>query len=128
MAELERVANALLEMETLDGEEFEAIYSNTKTVEELQAQDKKKAEEWRKIEEAEAKERAEREAYEAAIAEAREAEESGRRTAIIDERGNVKRIVPGSIRNLTPKKDEEEDIKDAANAAEQGVDAEKDEE
>ncbi len=143
MTELERVANALLEMETLDGEEFEAIYSNTRTVEELQAQDKKKAEEWRKIEEAEAKERAEREAHEAALAEAREAEESGWRTAIIDERGNVKRIVPGSIRNLTPKapaaddsaekhantaETVEEDKKDAANAAEQGVDAEKDEE
>ena len=66
MAELDRVANALLEMETLDAEQFEAIYSGTKTVEELQSEDSVKNKARKEVEDAEAAARAEREAEEAA--------------------------------------------------------------
>ena len=65
-AELDRVANALLEMETLDAEQFEAVYSGTKTVEELQSEDSVKNKARKEVEDAEAAARAEREAEEAA--------------------------------------------------------------
>ncbi|MBR6351816.1 MAG: ATP-dependent zinc metalloprotease FtsH, partial [Firmicutes bacterium] len=53
--ELDRVAQALLEMETLDSDEFEAIYSGTKTVEELKSIDDEKAAARKVVEDAEAK-------------------------------------------------------------------------
>ena len=99
--ELDRVAQALLEMETLDSDEFEAIYSGTKTVEELKSIDDEKAAARKVVEDAEAKARAEREAREAAEAALMEGTASpGRRVAVLDEKGNVRRIVPGSIRQL----------------------------
>jgi len=95
-AELDRVAGALLEMETLDQEQFEAIYSGTKTVEELQAEDGIKNAARKKVEEAEAKARAEKEAQEAAAAEAAEADlNPARRVAIMDEKGNVRMVSSG---------------------------------
>ncbi|MBR5730562.1 MAG: ATP-dependent zinc metalloprotease FtsH [Firmicutes bacterium] len=99
--ELDRVANALLEMETLDAEQFEAIYSGSKTVEELQSEGSVKSQARKEIEDAEAAARAEREAAEEA--EARILEQSGqqggmrisankpspRRIARIDKDGKV---------------------------------------
>ena len=64
--ELDRVANALLEMETLDAEQFEAIYTGTKTVAELQEEDSERNKARKVVEDAEAAARAEREAEEAA--------------------------------------------------------------
>ncbi len=99
--ELDRVAQALLEMETLDSDEFEAVYSGTKTVEELKSIDDEKAAARKVVEDAEAKARAEREAREAAEAALMEGTASpGKRVAVLDEKGNVRRIVPGSIRQL----------------------------
>ena len=100
--QLDRVAEALLEMETLDADEFEAIYSGTKTVEELQTADSEKAAARKVVEDAEAKARAEKEAAEAAEAEARA--NAGKRVAILDTNGNVKRIVTGGIRRLDGEK------------------------
>ncbi len=100
--QLDRIANALLEMETLDADEFEAIYSGTKTVEELQTADSEKAAARKIVEDAEAKARAEREVAEAAEAEAQA--NAGKRVAILDSNGNVRRIVSGSIRRLDPEK------------------------
>ena len=101
-AELDRVADALLQLETLDGEEFEAVYSGTKTVDELRKEEKERHEARKVVEEAEAAERAEREAKEAAEKELKAEEEAnkGKRIALLDEKGNVRRIVPGSIRKL----------------------------
>ena len=65
--ELDRVANALLEMETLDADQFEAIYSGTRTVAELQEEDNAKSKARKKVEDAEAEARAKKEAEEAAI-------------------------------------------------------------
>ena len=60
-AELVRVAEALLVLETIDGEQFEALYTGTKTVEEIRAEveeETRKREEANKIEaEARAKRR-----------------------------------------------------------------------
>ena len=60
-AELVRVAEALLMLETIDGEQFEALYTGTKTVEEIRAEveeETRKREEANKIEaEARAKRR-----------------------------------------------------------------------
>jgi cell division protease FtsH len=99
--ELDRVAQALLEMETLDSDEFEAVYSGTKTVEELKSIDDEKAAARKVVEDAEAKARAEREAREAAEAALMAGTASpGKRVAVLDEKGNVRRIVPGSIRQL----------------------------
>ena len=100
--QLDRIANALLEMETLDADEFEAIYSGTKTVEELQTADSEKAAARKIVEDAEAKARAEKEAAEAAEAEAQA--NAGKRVAILDSNGNVRRIVSGSIKRLDPEK------------------------
>ena len=101
-AELDRVAEALLEMETLDADEFEAIYSGTKTVEELQAEDSEKNAARKVVEDAEAKARAEKEAAEAKEAEAKAS--AGKRVAVLDSNGNVKRIVSGSVKRLDSEK------------------------
>ena len=100
--QLDRVAEALLEMETLDADEFEAVYSGTKTVEELQTADSEKAAARKVVEDAEAKARAEKEAAEAEAAEL--AANAGKRVAILDSNGNVKRIVTGGIRRLDSEK------------------------
>jgi len=84
--EMERVANALLEMETLDDVEFEAIFTGTKTVEELQSENKLEADARKKIEDAEAKKRAEEEAKEAAKKK-KENAVPGVRVAVLDKDG-----------------------------------------
>lgn len=61
---LDRVAQALLEMETLDAEEFEAIFTDSKTVAELLESNAVKDAQRKVIEDAEAKIRAEKEAEE----------------------------------------------------------------
>ena len=66
-AELDRVAEALLEMETLDADQFEAIYSNSKTVAELQDEDSVKNKARKEVEDAEAEARAKKEAAEQAM-------------------------------------------------------------
>lgn len=63
---LERVAQALLLVETLDGKQFEALYAGDVTPEELQVQVKAAEEEKRKRDEAEAAESARRKAEEEA--------------------------------------------------------------
>ncbi len=85
--ELERVANALLEMETLDDEEFEAIFTNSQTVEDLQRGDRERAAARKRVEAAEAKTRARREAEE------RRTEEEQNpyvRVAVMDKDGNFR--------------------------------------
>ena len=66
-AELDRVAEALLEMETLDADQFEAIYSNSKTVAELQDEDSVRNKARKEVEDAEAEARAKKEAAEQAM-------------------------------------------------------------
>ena len=96
--ELDRVANALLEMETLDQEEFEAIYTGSKTVAELKAENSKRSEARKVVEEAEARARAEREAEE--LLKARdEGLNPTKRVAVMDEKGNVRNIVTQDLRD-----------------------------
>ena len=66
-AELDRVAEALLEMETLDADQFEAIYTGAKTVAELQEEDSVRSKARKEVEDAEAEARAKKEAEEEAI-------------------------------------------------------------
>ena len=61
---LGRVSDALLEMETLDAEEFEAIFRNEKTVAELQAANSERSAKRKLVEDAEAAARAAKEAEE----------------------------------------------------------------
>ncbi|MBP5750027.1 MAG: AAA family ATPase, partial [Firmicutes bacterium] len=91
MDELHRVAEALLEMETLDADQFEALYSNTSTVEELEAEQKKVSEERAEKERLEAETKAAKEAEEKRLAEEqlRDALEKGKRVAVMDEKGNI---------------------------------------
>ena len=96
--ELDRVAGALLEMETLDQDEFEAIYSNTRTVEELKAENSKRSEARKVVEEAEAKARAEKEAEELLKAKD-EGLNPTKRVAVMDEKGNVRNIVTQDLRD-----------------------------
>jgi len=87
-AELDRVANALLEMETLDKDQFEAIYSNTQTAEELKiAQDEKDAAQ-KAADEAEAAKKAEeKKSKESEMRKALSGEQT--RVAILDKHGNL---------------------------------------
>ena len=89
--ELTRVAEALLEMETLDGDQFEALYSNTSTVEELETEQKRVNEERAEKERIEAEKKAAKEAEERRLAEEqlRDALEKGKRGAVMDEKGNI---------------------------------------
>ena len=89
--ELHRVAEALLEMETLDADQFEALYSNTSTVEELeekqQAVDKARAE--KEKEEAEIKAARDAEEKRQIEEQLRNSMEQGKRIAVMDEKGNI---------------------------------------
>ncbi|MCQ2565300.1 MAG: ATP-dependent zinc metalloprotease FtsH [Clostridia bacterium] len=91
-AELVRVAEALLILETVDAEQFEALYTGTKTVEDLKAEfdaEMKKREEAHKIE---AEERAKRREQEAKELEEklRNELESGKRVAVMDKNGKIR--------------------------------------
>lgn len=81
--EIERVAEALLEMETLDQDEFEAVFAGTKTIEELKSADAERFAARKVIEDEEARKRAEKEAEEAKAAE----KLNGVRVAILDKDG-----------------------------------------
>ena len=85
--ELERVANGLLELETLDKDQFEALYTNDKTAEELKTEQTEKDAEQKAADEAEAARKAE----EAKIKEAEERKEldKGKRIAVFDKDNNV---------------------------------------
>ena len=100
-AELDRVAEALLEMETLDADQFEAIYSNSKTVAELQSEDSVKSKARKEVEDAEAEARARREAEEEAMRDVLEDAISGStpkrppvrtRIARIDKNGRISMV------------------------------------
>ena len=91
-AELVRVAEALLILETVDAEQFEALYTGTKTVEDLKAEfdaEMKKREEAHKLE---AEERAKRREQEAKELEEklRNELESGKRVAVMDKNGKIR--------------------------------------
>ncbi len=90
-AELQRVAEALLEMETLDADQFEALYSNTSTMEELEAKQKEENAARAEKERLEAEQKAFMEAEEKRRLEEqmREAMEKGKRVAVMDEKGNI---------------------------------------
>ena len=85
--ELERVANGLLELETLDKDQFEALYTNDKTAEELKTEQTEKDAEQKAADEAEAARKAE----EAKMKEAEERKEldKGKRIAVFDKDNNV---------------------------------------
>ncbi len=117
-AELDRVAEALLEMETLDADEFEAVYTGTKTVEDLQAADKERSAARKVVEDAEAEARAKREAEENALSEALDNAINGRtirkppvrtRIARIDKDGHIS--VVGRAQDDAPKAAEEAEEK-----------------
>ncbi len=90
-AELDRIAAALLEMETLDAEQFELLYTDSASVEELIEKQKSEDEARRKKEKAESAKRA---AIEAEEKKRREAEmlasmDEGKRIAVLDENGKI---------------------------------------
>ena len=114
--ELDRVAGALLEMETLDADQFEAIYSGTRTVAELQEEDNARSKARKKVEDAEAEARAKKEAEEAAIIKEMEGVLPGgnqmkkppmhTRVARIDKDGNIS-LVGEKPENKETKENEE---------------------
>jgi cell division protease FtsH len=83
--ELDRVAAALLELETLDAEQFEAVYTGTKTIEELKADLQETTKERKAKEAIEARERAKREEEQKSNMEHEFAR--GRRVAVFDAKG-----------------------------------------
>jgi cell division protease FtsH len=89
--ELHRVAEALLEMETLDADQFEALYEGTSTTAELQTlqQEANAAREAKEKAEAEARARREAEEKRRAEEQLRQAMEQGKRVAVMDEKGNI---------------------------------------
>lgn len=126
-AELHRVAEALLEMETIDAEQFEALFTNSKTVEELKEEAKTEAAIREEKEKAEAKRKAEKEAIEQIKKEEelRKAMEQGRRVAVMDEKGNL--IIKDAAEyrremesRKTPLPAEDEDNKDNQSDEEKG--------
>ena len=89
--ELDRVAGALLELETLDETEFEAIFTGSKTAGEIAEENGLRAKVRKEKEDREAEERRKREEAERASAkeeEISEALKSGKRVAFIDKKGN----------------------------------------
>ncbi|NMA94358.1 MAG: ATP-dependent zinc metalloprotease FtsH [Clostridiales bacterium] len=110
-AELDRIAAALLEMETLDAEQFELLYTDSASVEELMEKQKNEDEARRKKEKAESAKRA---AMEAEEKKRREAEmvaamDEGKRIAVLDENG---RIVIKDASELRRQMQENEDNSD----------------
>jgi len=88
-AQLDAVAEALLDVETLDGEEFEAIYTGSKTLDQLKEENAAMSKVRSEKEKKEAEERAKREDEER---KKREAEQpftgDGKRIAVFDKGGN----------------------------------------
>jgi len=113
--EMERIANALLVMETLDDAEFEALYTGTKTVNQLQKENAKEDAKRKEVEDLEAAKRAEEEKKEAekAAAEAKNKLLPGVRVAVLDKNGNFV-IQENKLESNKVKEDKvtEEDKKD----------------
>ena len=89
--ELDRVAGALLELETLDAEEFEDVFTGKKTASEIAEANGIKAKIRKEKEEKEAEERKKKEASEAEASredKLAEAVRQGKRVAFIDKKGN----------------------------------------
>jgi len=90
-AQLRRVAEALLKLETIDAEQFAALFDGTKTDEELEAENKEKAEAVEIANKIEAEERARKKAEEAKSLEAQLKKElaDGKRVAVMDKKGKI---------------------------------------
>ena len=89
--ELDRVAGALLELETLDAEEFEDVFTGKRTASEIAEANGIKAKIRKEKEEKEAKERKKKEEAEAEASredKLAEAVRQGKRVAFIDKKGN----------------------------------------
>ena len=89
--ELDRVASALLELETLDAEEFEDVFTGKRTASEIAEANGIKAKIRKEKEEKEAKERKKKEEAEAEASredKLAEAVRQGKRVAFIDKKGN----------------------------------------
>ncbi len=85
--ELERVALGLMDLETIDEEQFEALYMGTRTSEELKAEQEKKDAEQKAADEAEAaRKKAEAKEKEKEI---KKALSEGKRVAVIDKDGRL---------------------------------------
>lgn len=89
--ELDRIANALMEMETIDGDEFEALFTNEKTVEELKAANASEKAARQEFERKEAEEAEKRRAAEAAQTDdlIRTQIQKGKRVAVMDKYGKL---------------------------------------
>ena len=117
---LHRVAEALLEMETLDAEQFEAIYSGTKTVQELLSDDAEKSKARKATEEAESKERAARKKEEAAAAiKEEESQHIGKNVVVVDKDGQVNLANRDDFKTVIP--EEAVVIESAAEEAAEGT-------
>ncbi|MDO5441319.1 MAG: ATP-dependent zinc metalloprotease FtsH [Bacillota bacterium] len=102
--ELDRVANGLLVLETLDKDQFEALYTNASTAEELKnVRDEAEAEQ-KAADEAEAAKRAAEEKTEEA--ETRKALNEGKRVAVIDKSGKLTFRTLNEIEELKKKAEE----------------------
>ncbi len=99
--ELERVANALLQMETLDADQFEAIYTNSKTVEELESEFAEASKIRQELEDREREARKKREAEEAKKSEDPIASKlaQGKRVAVLTKDGKVVFYDPDDLKN-----------------------------
>jgi len=93
--DLDRIANALLELETLDEEDFEAIFTQAKTAQEIAEDKEVKSKEQKEREDKEAEERRKREAAERKTSSSnvkdpiQEALREGKRVAVIGKNGSV---------------------------------------
>ena len=120
-AELDRVADALLELETLGEEEFEAIYTGASTPVQIAEANGIKAKVRKEKEDKEAEERKKREEEERKAEEENrlaEAIKSGKRVAVIDKKGNfeiLKEMADEFIKGPDDDdfyKDEDDDFRD----------------
>lgn len=100
-SELERVAAGLLELETIDDKQFEALYTNELTLEDIRSEQDAKNEAQRRADAREAAKRAEEKMIREA--ERKKSAASDRRIAILDEDG---KLVIKSVEEVEEKKDE----------------------
>ncbi|MBQ3920932.1 MAG: ATP-dependent zinc metalloprotease FtsH [Firmicutes bacterium] len=90
-AEVRRITDALLKFETLDGEQFEALYTGTKTLENIEAENKEEEAKRTQANKLEAEERARRKAEELRQLEEdlRNGKLEGKRVAVVDANGRI---------------------------------------
>ena len=111
-AELDRVAGALLELETLGEEEFEAVYTGASTPAEIAEANGLKAKVRKEKEDREAEERKKREEEESKASQEdkiAEAIKSGKRVAVIDRKGNFEILKDMADEFMKNPDDEDED-------------------